>query len=63
MNRIHGTSSNNRNHSRDHRSLVAGDIVEKGRYVCVRCNAHSNMEQGGQLPLCHSCYGRRFRQL
>jgi hypothetical protein len=60
MNRTHGT---NRHLSLNHRSLAAGDIVEKGRYVCVRCNAYSNMEQDGPLPLCHSCYGRRFRQL
>lgn len=42
---------------------LTGEIAEKGSYVCVHCNSHTAMEQSGYLPLCPSCYSRRFKQL
>jgi hypothetical protein len=62
MNRIHGTSSH-RNASHARKIRCAGEMAQKGSYVCVHCNSHSAMEHNGQLPLCRCCYGRRFKQL
>ena len=62
MSRLNGKTAF-RNLSHKARIWSAGEIAEKGSYVCVHCNGHTAMEHSGHLPLCRTCFGRRFKQL
>jgi len=49
-----------RNSAHAYRTWTAGQLVEKGTYACRRCNTEMTLGQRGYLPLCPSCYSRRF---
>ena len=42
------------------KTWMAGQFVDKGRYVCRHCNSEITLGQQSCLPLCHACYGRRY---
>jgi len=49
-----------RNIYRKNKTWFAGEIAERGCYVCRHCNSQTLIENGNHLPLCPTCYGRRF---
>lgn len=51
------------NYIHKNKTWFAGETVDKGSYVCRHCNTNTAVVQGEVLPLCRTCYGRRFTRL
>ncbi len=51
------------NYVRNNRTCFAGEVAAKEKYVCRQCNAGTAVVKGEVLPLCHTCFGRRFTPL
>ncbi len=49
-----------RNYVHIKKTWTAGQLAEKGNYVCRHCNSEISLGHNGCLPLCHTCYGRRY---
>lgn len=49
-----------KNEFHNHKIHTAGEVAEKGSYVCWHCNRPYVIVSDRMLQLCPACFGRHF---